>query len=272
MGILFSSLRRVTAVNPPLFVAYGVHGVGKTTFSAEWPRPVFIQVENGTPGGIKSDGEEGIDSLGDVRSFSRVLDLMGALLTEAHDFKTVVVDSLDAMEPLIWSQVCEEKRWVDIEHGSDGKSMYGKGYAIMDKEWREFLSACKTLTASGVAVVLIAHSEVFRYDSPTTEPYSRYGPKLHKRAAALVQEEADIVGFFNYRMSLKEADVGFKKIKHGVGGGARVIHLEERPGFLAKNHYKMPESIDYVEGKGYSAVAKYFPQPTGLAPVQQAAE
>ena len=30
----------VKAIHPPLFVAYGVHGVGKTTFGIEWPDPV----------------------------------------------------------------------------------------------------------------------------------------------------------------------------------------------------------------------------------------
>lgn len=262
MAKSLASLRRVKADTPPLFVAYGVHGVGKTSFGAEWPDPVFIQCEQGTPGGAE------FDSFGEIESFDDVLDGIGALLTGEHDYKTLVVDSIDALEPLIWKHVCAQQKWDSIE--SPG---FGKGYVVVDQAWRDFLGGCKALTRQAhIAVVLIAHSDITRFDSPTTDPYSRYGVKLHKRAAALVQEDADIVGFFNYRVSIKKEDTGFKKTTRGVGGGDRLISFEERPGFLAKNRYQMPESVEYRSGKGYEAIAKYFPQPTGVGAVQQAAE
>lgn len=254
MAKSLASLRKVRAENPPLLVAYGVHGIGKTSFAAEFPSPVFIQCEQGTPGGAE------FDSFGEIETFSDVLDGIGSLLTEPHGFKTMVVDSIDAMEPLVWAAACAENGWPNIEAAG-----FGKGYIAVDSQWLEFLNGCHALNVAGMAVVLIAHSEVTRFDSPTSDPYSRYGIKLHKRGAALVQEKADVVAFFNYRVSLKEKDVGFKKVSHGEGGGTRIIHLEERPGFLAKNRYKMPPTLDYVAGKGFDTLAKYFPAPTGVA-------
>jgi hypothetical protein len=265
MAKSLASLRRVKAVNPPRFIAYGVHGIGKTSFAAEWPDPVFIQCEQGTPGGIE------IDSFGEIETFDDVLGAMESLLTERHEYKTVVIDSLDAMEPMVWSYVCKQQtpEWANIETPG-----WGKGFKIADSAWLEFIARMNAMAAYGMAVVMIAHSEVKRFDSPTSDPYSRYLIKLHERAGALVQEHADIVGFFNYRISIKEKEVGFnKKVSHGVGGGSRLIHLEERAGFLAKNRYQMPESVEYRAGKGYEAIAKYFPQPTGISTqVQQAAE
>lgn len=253
-----ASLRRVKAVNPPIVVAYGIHGIGKTTLASEFPSPVFVQAEQGTPGGVE------LSSFGENETFDDVLDSIGSLISEDHHYKTLVVDSLDAMEPLVWQHVCKQNDWQNIEAPG-----FGKGYIALDEPWRMFLSGCKELTRQGIAVVLIAHSDITRFDSPTTDPYSRYGIKLHKRAAALVQEEADIVAFFNYRVALKEKDVGFKKISHAEGGGTRLIHFEERPGFLAKNRYQMPPSIEYKSGNGYEAMSQYFPQPTGKQ--QQAA-
>lgn len=253
MAKSLSSLRKVRAEFPPSLVAYGVHGIGKTSFAAEFPDPVFIQAEQGTPGGVE------IESFGEIETFADVLDSIGALLTEPHDRKTVVIDSLDAMEPMVWGHVCKENGWANIETPG-----FGKGYIIVDEAWREFLGGCKALNRAGMAVVMIAHSDITRFDSPTSDPFSRYGVKLHKRAAALVQEEADIVAFFNYRTVLKEKDVGFKKIAHGEGSGSRIMHFEERPGFLAKNRYKMPNSIEYKAGAGYSAIAQYFPAPLGV--------
>jgi hypothetical protein len=43
----------------------------------------------------------------------------------------------------------------------------------------------------GMGVVIAAHSEIKRFDSPDTEPYDRYQPKLHKGASAIVQEAMD---------------------------------------------------------------------------------
>jgi hypothetical protein len=265
MGIFLSSLRRIKAIYPPIMVAYGVHGVGKTTFGIEWPDPVFIQCEDGTPGG---PNEPVIIGSNKVKTFKDILNAIGELVNEDHDYKTLVIDSLDAMEPLVWAHVAEENKWDSVE--SPG---YGKGYVFVDVAWRDFLDGCRTLTRSGVAVVLIAHSDNVKFNDPIVGEYSRYVIKLHKRGSALVQEAADIVGFFNYRTTLKTEDKGFKKITRGVGGGDRQMHFEERPSFLAKNRYQMPESVEYRAGKGYEAIAKYFPQPTGVgAQVQQAAE
>jgi hypothetical protein len=259
MAKSLASLRSSTAVLPPILGLYGVHGWGKTTLASEFPNPVFIQTENGTPGGVE------LHSFGEIESFSEVLESIASLLTEPHDYLTCVTDSIDAMEPLIWQQACVDNKWDSIESAG-----FGKGYIVVDQYWREYLAACRALTLNGIAVVMIAHSDITRFDSPTTDPYSRYGIKLHKRASALVQEAADIVGFCNYRVSIKTEDAGFKKTTRGVGGGQRLIHLEERPGFLAKNRYQMPESVEYRPGKGYEALSLkpggksfYFPQPTG---------
>ena len=68
--------------------------------------------------------------------------------------------------------------------------------------------------------------------------------KLHTRAAALLQEHSDVVLFANYRISTVKADVGFnKKVNRAMGSGERVIHTAERPAFLAKNRYGLPETL-----------------------------
>jgi hypothetical protein len=85
-----------------------------------------------------------------------------------------------------------------------------------------------------------------------------------------VQEHADVVGFMNWRVSIRDKDVGFgKKVARGVGGGQRVLYLEERPAFDAKNRYSMPPSIDLpTEPEAWQnpqavweALRHYLPQP-----------
>ncbi|QYU70331.1 ATP-binding protein [Leptolyngbya sp. 15MV] len=96
-----------------------------------------------------------------------------------------------------------------------------------------------------MAVILIAHCDIRRFDSPETEPYDRYVIKLQQRAAALVQEHVDAVLFANYRVSTIKTDVGFKKqVVRGVSGGDRLLHTTERPAFLAKNRFGLKDTLD----------------------------
>jgi hypothetical protein len=233
MAISLSSLNRLSAPKPPRIVLYGPHGVGKTTFGASAPKPVLIQTEDGL-------GSIDIDHFPLAKSFGEVMEAFGALYTEEHDFETLVVDSLDWLEPLVWAEVCSRNKWSSIEDAG-----YGKGYLAAIDVWREYLDAVNGLrNDKGMAVIQIAHTEIRRFDSPETEPYDRYGIKLQKRASELVQEHADMVLFANWKVSVAKADAGFnKKVARGVGAGARVLYTEERPAFLAKNRHRLPPEL-----------------------------
>lgn len=255
MAILLSSLRSSQTDTPPIMLFYGVGKVGKTSLALEAPAPLYLA----------TDGErapEGVDvPTGDVESFDDLLNAFGELLTEKHDFKTVVIDSLDGLEPLVWKATCARLGVQSIEDPG-----YGKGYIEADTEWNDYFQALSALKQAGIMVIQIAHPEIVRFDSPTSDPYSRYAIKLQKRAAALAMEKSDVIGFMNHRVSLKEKDVGFnKKVAHAEGGSERQIHLEERAGFIAGNRYGMPASISYKKGSGYAELAKHFPEPKGVA-------
>ncbi|WP_019999025.1 ATP-binding protein [Aureimonas ureilytica] len=250
MAISLGSLTSTRNTKPPIGVLYGIHGVGKTRLASEFPDPYYLPT-------IGEEPPEGVEmpSPGTAESLDEVLDVIQWLLTEEHDRKTLIVDSLDGLEPLVWAHTCGQNGWNSIEDAG-----FGKGYVAADAVWREFIGGVQALRDSGVGVILIAHTEITRFDSPTSDPYSRYGIKLHKRASALIQEAAQFVGFMNFRHSLKEKEVGFnKKVSHAEGSGERQVHLEERPGFLAKSRYETPASLSYKVGQGYAALAKFLP-------------
>lgn len=166
-----------------------------------------------------------------------VFDAIGALYGEDHTFRTVVVDSVDWLETLIWR---------DVEAKYDAKDLaFGKGAMIAADRWREVLEGLNALrTQRGMAVILIAHTEIRRFDSPETEPYDRYQPKLQARTSALVREWCDAVLFANYRTIVKKDEVGFNKtVARGVSTGERLLFTSERPAYMAKNRYSLPESL-----------------------------
>lgn len=251
MALSLASLTTTKSDNPPRTVIYGVDGVGKTSLAAEFPGPVlYLPTEGETP---PADVE--LTTPGTIESFGALLDMFGELLTEEHDFQTVVIDSLDGLESLVWAATCQRLGVESIE--SPG---YGRGYIESDAEWDEYLKAVSALSRAGIFVVQLAHPEIIRFDSPTSDPYSRYTVKLHKRANAMVREQADIVAFVNYRISLKEKEVGFnKKVSHAEGGNERLIHFNEKAGFVAKNRLSLPDSIPYRKGQGFTELSKYLP-------------
>ena len=100
------------------------------------------------------------------------------------------------------------------------------------------------LRAKGMASILLAHCEIKRFDSPEVEPYERYQPKLQARSSALVQEWCDIVGFANYKTIVKSSDVGFNnKVSRGISTGERLLYTSEKPAYLAKNRYSLPDTL-----------------------------
>lgn len=233
MAITLAQLNRAGAPKPPRILIHGVAGVGKTTFTAEANKPVFVQTEDGL--GMLPAAHFPL-----ARTYEEVIEALAALYTEQHDFATVVIDSVDWLEPLVWAKACRDNGWNSIEDAG-----YGKGYVACLGLWRQYVDGLNALRDDrGMTVVQIAHTDIKRFDSPEHDPYDRYVIKLHARAAALLQEHSDVVLFANYRISTVKADVGFnKKVSRAVGSGERVIHTGERPAFLAKNRYGLPDIL-----------------------------
>ena len=250
MAISLASLNRASALKPPRILIHGVHGVGKTTFAAGAPEPVFILTEDGL-------GTLEVPHFPLARTFDDVMQALAALYTEEHSFGTLVMDSVDWLEPLVWARVCKDQGWSSIEDAG-----YGKGYVNALDLWRQYIEGLNALRDDkGMAIVQIAHTDIKRFDSPESEPYDRYVIKLHTKASALLREHSDVVLFANYRVSTVKADVGFnKKVVRALGSGERLLHTAERPAFLAKNRYALPETLPM----SWAALAEAMPQ--GILP------
>jgi hypothetical protein len=226
-------VQRGKTVAPRRVLLYGTHGIGKSTFGAMADKAIFIQTEDGL-GGIECDRFLLAAKYGDV------LNALAALYTEEHDYRTVIIDSLDWLERLIWAEVCEKRGVSNIEDIG-----YGKGYVFALTPWREVLAGLDALrNERGMTIILIAHAQIEKFANPETDTYDRYSPRLHKQASALVQEWCDEVLFATYSVLTKTTDEGFgRKRVQGIGTGERIIRTTERPAHVAKNRLNLPEEI-----------------------------
>ena len=225
---------------PPRILLYGVEGIGKTTFGANAPSPFLLQTEDGL-------GLLDVPTSGLCKSHAEVLGWLSALATEEHEYKTLVVDSLDWLQDLIWAQTL-------IDNPTDEKGRpvaniedygFGKGFGLAQAVWDNFIAALNYLRdAKGMTVILIAHTEVRKFNDPTSEPYDRFSVKLHKAANAKLREWSDCVLFANYRVATTSSEEGFGKKKvRAIGSGERLLFTEERPSHYAKNRYALPAEL-----------------------------
>lgn len=258
MAISLSNLHRKKADKPPKIAIYGPGGIGKTSLASEFPDAIFIQTEDGA-GALELTSF----SDGPITAWADVDTAMQELATEDHAFKTLVVDSVTRLEPIIWAEACKRNNWDSIEDPG-----YGKGYVEADAVWREFLNACTWLRDNKrMTIVMLGHETVQSFSDPVTDSYDRYTMRLHKRAEALIREDVDVLGFLNQITTIAQEKKAFGKkddyTAKARGSGQRALNLAPRPAFQAKNRFSMPDKILINPGEGYSALAPYLPGISG---------
>jgi hypothetical protein len=230
MAISLESIKRSVS-GPPRIVIYGVPGIGKTTWAASAPAPIFIPIEDGF-------GDLDVPTFPKPNTFGEVLDCIAALANGDHPYQTVVLDSLDKLEPLLWADVCAQAGKKSIEDFG-----YGKGYVAAAQEWRNVLAGFDALRDRGMTVVLIAHSAVVRVEPPEMDGFDRYQMRLHKTAEACVSDWADCVLFANYKMHAIVSGEKGNERRRGTSDGTRVVHTNERAAWRAKNRYSLPDQM-----------------------------
>ena len=236
---LLSQVQRGRASRPPRILLYGVEGIGKSTLGSQSPKPIFIQTEDGLD-------EIDCDKFPLATSYDDVTSALVDLRREKHDYETVVIDSLDWLERLIFDKLCEQHGVSSIEKVDGG---YARGYTHALTFWREIINHLNALrNERGMVILVIAHSKVERFEDPESSPYDRYSPRLHKHAKALVSEWSDAVLFATRKIRTQSEDAGFNRkrtIAHaiGAGGGDRILRCVGGPSCVAKNRYGITEEL-----------------------------
>jgi hypothetical protein len=246
MGI--DSIHKSTAQGPLRVLLVGPEGIGKTTFAADAPAPVFLGPEDGF-------GLLNPDRFPEPKSWADVVAALRTLETADHSFKTVVIDTLDWLEPLCWAAVCSEAAKASIESFD-----YGKGYTAALEKWRAFLSSLERIRrAKNMHVVLLAHTTIKKFSNPEGDDYDRYILALNERAGNLMRQWVDAVLFAQFRVVVEKGS-GTKKAK-AIGTPERVVHTVKRAAFDAKNRLELPETLSL----SWEAFATYALNPRSSA-------
>jgi hypothetical protein len=225
---------------------FGPPGVGKSSLAAAAPKPLFLL----------SRGEAGLLTLIDwalifptphfpvIDDFPALLGAIDALRVESHDYRTLVLDTLNGFERLCHEHVC--RRDFGGNWGRDGFSAFMVGYETALADWRELLDALDRLREERrIGILALCHSKIATYKNPEGLDYDRFTPDLNAKTWGLTHRWADFVLFLNYETFV---DVGKSPKAKGKGGTRRVLHTERTAAFDAKNRHGLPARIDCGDG------------------------
>lgn len=220
-------------------VIYGSEGIGKSTLASQVPDPLFIDLEGGT-------AQLDIARVEPPTSWEKLIALINEVAATPGICKTLVIDTVDWAEQMCITHICHKYNQPNLE--SFG---YGKGYVILQEEFKLLLDALDQVIAAGINVILLAHAYMRKQELPDEAgAFDRWELKLTKKVAPMIKEYADALLFANYKTYVVSTGSNAKK----AHGGKRVIYTSHHPCWDAKNRFGLPEEVDM----SYDSIAQLF--------------
>lgn len=219
-------------------VIYGSEGIGKSTLASQFPKPLFIDVEDST---LNME----VDRLPKPTSWQMLLEQLEFVKTT--DYKTLVIDTADWAENLCKEHVMAKNKWNAID-----ASGYGVRYVALANEWGAFLNKLSDIANKCINIVITAHSQIKKFELPDEMgAYDRWELKLEKKTASLIKEWADMILFCNYKtIVLSSSDGKNNKAK----GQERIMYTSHNAVWDAKNRHGLTDSLPME----FSSIAHIF--------------
>jgi hypothetical protein len=239
---------------------YGTDGVGKTTFGANAPSPIFISTE---------DGSHHVDvaRFPVPTTWHELLQAVGVLITEPHEFKTLCIDSMD------WAEALCDKHLVERYNADHNNTPviavtdipFGRWKALKMKEFTHLLDGLSVLVRDcDMHIVLISHANIVRFEDPEREAYERYSIALQLPALRQkVSEWADFNLFANFDTVVRPTGEGFNKRGIGTSHGKRLLFSRRRAAFDAKARFNIPERMELSWDIFWAEYQKAINEPQG---------
>lgn len=243
---MLATAKIATFKGPTRLALHSVEGFGKTTLASFFPKPLFVCGERGFPRDLGH-----APSYVEPQSWKDVQTLINELLTQQHDYQSLVFDTMDWIEPLIWRHLLERDSNEKTELNPTGKKLtsiesygYGKGYINSMEQMRELLIALDHLqTRRGMHIVILMHSQVKKFDNPSGDNFDRWVPKMHERCSRLVIEWCENVLFGYFEIATHKDDIKDRKAK-GTSTGRRILGTRHNAMYDAKNRFNLPDTVE----------------------------
>ena len=230
-------------MRPPIITICGDAGTGKSTFAATFPRPLFIRIEDGL-GRIHS-AVPMPDTFPVVKTEDDLRAQLHWALHEKHDYKTLVIDSVSALETVFTEAIlAQDGRAKTLSTALGG---YGAGYAALASRHRGVRKACGNISERrGMAIVFIGHADLETMRLPDADDYQRYSLRLNAKSLPAYVDDVDLVGFVRLVAALRGDEGDRKKV---ISNGDRELVCYATAASVSKNGYGITEPLDLLPGE-----------------------
>lgn len=226
---------------PSRIIYHGVEGIGKTSWAVNAPRPIFIMTrgETGLLTLIDAGQVPETEHFRECQTWFDFISCLDWLILEQHNYRTVVIDTLNGAQNLCFDAVTAEKYNGNMESFLN----FGRGPDIASTgKWLELLSRLdRVRSEKKMAIIALCHTKVKTFKNPEGDDYDRYTPDMHEKIWGASHKWADIVLFGNYETFAKK-EKGALKAK-GVDAGTRLFYTQRTAAFDAKNRVGLPAEI-----------------------------
>ena len=244
---LLSTITTKKRFRPIFFCLYGPPGVGKSTFGASVDKPIFIPTERGLD-------HITTDKFPTPRTFIEFYNQLTVLDKEEHGYKSIIIDTADALELLIWERVCAEGKVKSIEEYGGG---YGKGYTRAREIWTGVLRQLTDMSER-FNIILIAHSHIRSISDPAIgTPYDSHEIKVHAKSAEIIKQMVDMILFVQLEMTIQK-DTPKAKKGRGIVGEDRIMRTAPGTGYEAKNRYQLDNPMEFSWAALIENVNKFY--------------
>jgi hypothetical protein len=225
-----------------------VHGpakIGKSTLCSRAEKALFIATEAGL------NALEVFQT--PVTTWSEFLNACREVAEGKHDFKTIIVDTLDNAYLMCQEHVCSKHK---IEHPSD--LAYGKGFSLVNNEFYRVLNKLSLLP---YGLFLICHSQEKEIETRTGKR-TRIVPTLPDKARRMVLGMVDVILYCDVETVVDaEGKVATER---------RVMRTKPTGAFEAGDRTgRLPEVIDLDYAKFVEAFQQARPDETAPRPEPQ---
>lgn len=227
---------------PAIVTILGDSGLGKTSLACTFPNPIVIRAEDGLSA---IPAAQRPDAFPVIQKADEIWDQLMGLIKEDHEYKTVIVDSVTALERLFIQHVIDNdpKNPKSINQAMGG---YGAGLAAVATMHQRVRKACGMLNErKGMHVVFIAHADTETIELPDQDPYTRYSLRLGKRSVAPYVDDSDVVGF----LKLQTFTTGDGERKKAMSDGTRVLVCYATASNVSKNRFGIEDDIVFEQNQ-----------------------
>jgi len=214
-------------------IVLGEKKIGKTTFGANAPKPIFIPTEDGC------SSINGLDYFPKQTTYQGILDCLITLGKEKHEFETIVIDTLDGIVDILSEEVTQKEF-----SGSPHKfNNYLQGNKVVTAKLKSFIDILDRLRAEkGMRIILLCHPGTANMKNPEGDDYVKTTGAMGKFTWGLFTNWADRIGYAGYDFIIRNSDDNGKKGKaHQMGserhlrfGGTTTLDVGCRVGYELK--------------------------------------